>query len=396
MPYQWSNYQDSNYQDSNYPDGGDPPPPLEDPPFGPPLLWQAVLDDLSIFFDDLGGSVTPHGNDQNSYYDDPENSAPLDPMFLQDFGWLSGVQNMPDAHYFDYLTNDVDPEFLLTAYSGNEFVANFSHGQVSVQRLSDGETFAFTLAGITVFGTWHAGGPTTQTGNTVVVTGGHWTFQYTGFDAAHYNGEPPPPPPPTQDAAPSTDAAAAAANPEGVAEQHRQNLSSQLHQLLTQNGGHLLITFKGPNGNETFDLADLVNILDHYHIVATDKDYLHISGGAGAVHPDGNGGWVTEINRVQLVAAETAAFHQLDFVILHEVSHMLSNGLAYSHDLFQSWLAGGGTNLTFIGNNGFNGSAPFWLGESYANNMAAAVEHEIHIERPPVPLGGYDYSGLPH
>jgi len=262
MPYQWSNYQDSNYQDSNYTGDGDPPPPLEDPPFGPPLLWQSVLDDLSIFFDDLGGPVTQHGNDQNSYYDDPANSAPLDPMFLQDFGWLTGVQNMPDAHYFDYLTNDVDPEFLLTAYGGNQFAASFSHGQVSVQRLSDGETFAFTLAGITVFGTWHAGGPTTQTGNTVVVTGGHWTFQYTGFDAGHYNGDPPPPPP-IQNGAPSADAAAAAANPEGVAESHRQDLSARLHALLNANGGHVPVIFKGPNGNETFDLADVVNIIDH-------------------------------------------------------------------------------------------------------------------------------------
>ncbi|TMJ18860.1 MAG: hypothetical protein E6G92_03265 [Alphaproteobacteria bacterium] len=393
MPYQQSNYQDSNYQDSNYPgDGGGSPPPNEDPPFGPPLLWQAVLDDLSIFFDDLEAPVISHGADQNSYYDDHSDTAPMDSMWLEKFGWMPHVQSQPSVHYFDYLTSDVDPEFLLTAYGGNHFVASFGHGQVDVQKLSDGSTFAMTLNGITVFGTWHAGAPTAMDGQTIVVTGGHWTFQFTGFDASHYNGNPPPPPAPQVD--PSADAATAAANPEGVAEAHRQALSAQLHQLLDQSGGHATITFKGPNGNETFDLAELVNILDHYHIVATNGTYTNISGGAGMVHSDGNGGWVTEINRAQLVAYETAAFHQLDFLILHEVGHMLSNALSYTHTQFQNWLDSGHTRESYIGTNGFNGSDALWRSESYSNNIAAALENLVHIDPPPHPPGGYDYTGL--
>src|SRR4051812_18961886 len=169
------------------------------------------------------------------------------------------VQDMAGAHYFDYLTSDIDPEFMLTAYGAHDFVANFSRGQVSVQQLSNGTTFAMTLNGITVFGTWHSGAPTTTIGDAIVVTGGHWTFDYTGFDASYYGGNPPPPSPP-QIAAPSADVAAAVANPEGVAEDHRQALSTKLHALLNEGGGHVTITFKGPNGNETFDLADLVNI----------------------------------------------------------------------------------------------------------------------------------------
>src|SRR4051794_33861067 len=115
MPYQYTTYQDS-YQDYNYQDpgatgGGGSSPPPSDPPFGPPLLWQAVLDDLTIFFDELGGPVVEHGNDQNSYYDDPADSSPLGALFLQDFGWMPHVQEMQGAHYFDYLTNDMDPEF---------------------------------------------------------------------------------------------------------------------------------------------------------------------------------------------------------------------------------------------------------------------------------------------
>jgi hypothetical protein len=89
-----------------------------------------------------------------------------------------------------------------------------------------------------------------------------------GFDASHYNGNPPSPPP---QLVPSSDVLAAANDPEGVAEAHRQNLSFKLHELLVQGGGHATVTFKGPNGVETFDLAALVNILDHYHVVASGK-----------------------------------------------------------------------------------------------------------------------------
>jgi hypothetical protein len=396
MPYQYTTYQDTSYQDTTYQDttttGGGTTPYEEDPPFGPPLIWQGVLDDLSVFFDELEGPVVEHGNDQNSYYDDPADSAPLGALFLDAFGFLPHVQDMAGAHYFDYLTSDTDPEFLLMVYGAHDFVANFSRGQVSVQQLSNGSTFAMTLNGITVFGTYHSGPPDPGEGNTIYVTYGHWTFDYTGFDANYYGGNPPPPPP--QIAAPSADAAAAAADPEGVAEAHRQTLSTQLHALLAQNGGHLTITFKGPNGSESFDLADLVNIIDHYHVVATDQLYTGISGGAGAVHSDGHGGWVTEVNRAQLVGYEIAAYHQLEFFILHEVGHMLSNALAYTHGQFQGWLDGGGTRQSYIGTDGMNGSAAFWHSESYSNNIAAAVEAVLRIDAPLHPPGGYDYSGI--
>jgi hypothetical protein len=356
-------------------------------------LWDAVLDDLTIFFNELGGPIVEHGNDQNSYYDDPADQAPLSALFLQDFGWMPHVQSMAGAHYFDYLTSDVDPEFMLAAYGAQHFVAEFSRGQVDVQQLSDGTTFAMTLNGITVFGTWHSGGPAVGTKDTIIVTGGHWTFDYTGFDAGYYGGNPPPAPAP-QVAAPSADAAAAAANPEGIAEDHRQALSARLHALLDQGGGHVTITFKGPNGTETFDLAEFLNILDHYHITATNGDYRSITGGAGQVHPDGHGGWVTEINRAQLVGYETMAYNQLDFLIFHEVGHMLSNSLSYTHNQFQGWLDGGGTVQTYTGTNGINDSAALWRSESYANNVAFAVEHALRMDSPQHPPGGYDYAGF--
>ena len=152
------------------------------------------------------------------------------------------------------------------------------------------------------------------------------------------------------------------------------------------------MTFKGPAGNETFDLADLVNILDHYHVTATSANYVGISGGAGSVHPDGHGGWVTEINRAQLVAYETA-YNTLDFIILHEVGHMMSNALSYTSSQFQGWLASGNTREAYLGTNGFDASAALWRGESYVNDMAAAVEHLLNTPWPEYPPGGYNYTG---
>src|SRR3954451_19666144 len=103
MPYQYTTYQDTSYQDTTYQDttttGGGTTPYEEDPPFGPPLIWQGVLDDLSVFFDELEGPVVEHGNDQNSYYDDPADSAPLGALFLDAFGFLPHVQDMAGAHY---------------------------------------------------------------------------------------------------------------------------------------------------------------------------------------------------------------------------------------------------------------------------------------------------------
>jgi hypothetical protein len=292
--------------------------------------------------------------------------------------------------YFEYLTSGLDPEFLLTAYGPSGFATNFTGGAVAVSGLSDGTTFAFNTEGITIFGTWHPGSPTVAREDDIIVTGGHWTFQYTGFDANYYNGNPPPPAP---QLAPPSDAAAAVANPEAVAEAHRQNLSTQLHALLDQRGGHATVTFKGPNGVETFDLADLVNILDHYHVVATSQNYVLTSGGAGMVHPDGHGGWVTEVNRSQLVGYATMANNMLDFFILHEVSHQMTNALSYIHTQFQGWIAAGGTRESYVGTSGFDASAALWRGESYVNGMAAAVETLLFIEPPDHPPGGYNYTG---
>jgi len=379
------------YQDSTYLQGSLP----EAPPTGPPLLWISVLDDLQLFFDELGGPVQEtNGADQNSYYNDPSDSAPLDPMFLQEFGWMNAGQNVPGAHYFDYLTSDVDSEFLLSTSGVTAFDAVFSGGHISVQKLSDGNTYGINLNGLTMFATWHPGSPGSGDNDLITVVGGHWTFLYTGFDVAHYGGNAPPSPPPSI-AAPSADALAARADPEGIANQHIQTLRAQLHAVLDQHDGHWMVQFHGPNGTEYFDLADLVYRLDHYHIHAVDGSLTDVSGGAGFIHPDGHGGWETDITRDQLVGYETQAYHLLDFMILHEVAHVLPNGTSFSNSQWWGWLAAnpGGTEATYHGN-GMNGVAAFWQNESYANNMAVALESLVGLAPPQHVAGGFDYAGV--
>jgi hypothetical protein len=73
---------------------------------------------------------------------------------------------------------------------------------------------------------------------------------------------------------------------------------------------------------------------------------------------------------------------------------MLSSSLTYTHNQFDGWLAAGGTRETYTGTNGINGSPALWRSESYANNVAAAVEHALHMDSPQHPPGGYDYAGF--
>jgi hypothetical protein len=388
-------YQDSSYQDSTYPgDGGstppDPPPsnppPSDPPPFGPPLLWDSVMSDLQIFFDDLGGPAVEHGNDQNSYYDDGEGSAPLGALFLQTFDFLTTVQNMPDAHYFDYLTNDVDPDFLLsmTGPNGAGVSAVYGGGSLTAALMSDHSTVGFTIDGLTLYGTYHPGS-STGSNSEVTVTLGYWSFSVDPGGLTPIGGAPPPPPP-SASWAPSADATAARADPQGVATQEIQSDRTALHAFLDAHGGHYPVTFNGPNGPVTFDLKDFVDILDRYHVNVTDEDFRPISGGAGQVHSDGAGGWVTDWNRTELTAYETQAYHMLDFIIFHEVGHMLGIAQDFHTQMFQD---AGGTRSAFLG------SSYAWQSESYANNVAAAVETLIQITPPDHPAGGYTYIGHP-
>jgi hypothetical protein len=335
----------------------------------------------------MGNAVhAPTGTDQNSYYDRAEDSSPLNTAFIGMFGWMAGVVDIPGHNYYDYLTQGADPElFSLVAYDAANFFADFSHGHVAAQTMSNG-LVAMTLNGITVYGEWHQGNSSPTGPDDIVVNGGHWHFIYTGWDPSHYEGQPPPPIPATEPVI------ANAENAESLAEMERQSLSTRLRQYLDEHGGHATITFHGPNGDETFQLEDLVNIIDHYRIVATNQTYINDSGGAGRIRQLADGSYLTEINVRQLAAYESM-YHGTEFLILHEAGHMLQQALTYTRNGYLDWIAHGGTDATYRGTNGLNGSSALYRSESYSNNIAYAVETTLRIPTQPIPAGGYNYTG---
>jgi len=398
MPYQDSSYQDSSYQDSSYPGGGGGSPTNSSsalPPMGPPLLWDAVMQDLQIFFDDLSGPVIEHGNDQNSYYDDGEGSAPAGALFLETFSFLTTVQNNPDAHYFDYLTNDFDPEFLLSMAGTIGFNATFGEGSLRAALMSDHSTVGISLNGLTFYGTYHSGAPVHYEDKDIVVTAGYWSFTFSdgGLTPLSNLGPSPPPPIPPHAWDPSATLAAATADPGGLATQEILSLRARLHQILDQNGGHLLVSYNTPDGVKQFALEEYVAVLDQYHVnVTTGIDYKNTTGGAGSFHADQqNGGWVTDFNSHDLVMYEIQAFHGLTFIILHEAGHGIESSVNFAHQMFDSWHGPG----SYIGTDGHGQSSNFWNNEIYANNVAVAIEQLLHVEPPPQVPGGLNYIGPP-
>lgn len=70
------------------------------------------LQTLDDFLDGVHNGGYSGGSDQNSYYYQAADSAPLGYDFVQTFGWMPHVQQMAGYDYWDYLTQDIDPEFL--------------------------------------------------------------------------------------------------------------------------------------------------------------------------------------------------------------------------------------------------------------------------------------------
>lgn len=385
--YELPNYDDTDYQDTTPPP---PPPPGGSssgaPPVGTLLPWQAVLSDLSVFFDEIGGVAENHitGADQNSYYNDGSDTAPLDDWFLDQWGWLPSVQNDPGAHFYDYLTQDADPEFLLTTLGSDGFAANFASGVVATTVLAGGIT-EFTVNGITVTGTWHQSTDVPTDPNEIVVNGGYWSFEL----------GPPALIPPGGSSPPSNGGATytAPSDPLVAAHLEEAKLSVDLHTILNVNGGHLTVTFKTPTGMDgTFDLAEFVAILDHYDITATNIDYKPISGGVGLVEKLPNGNYQTQINFDGL-RGYAAMYGGIDFLIIHELSHKLGIAESFTNSTFQQYITAGGTREGWTGNTGFNGAPGLYISESYVNNIYAAIAGVLGIPTTPRPGGGYDYSG---
>lgn len=119
-----------------------------------PDEWESFLASL------LGFVSEAHGADQNSYYNDHSNEAPLGDYFIESWGWLPSIQQMPGYHYFDYLTQDIDPEFLEWAYAVHSSASVFRDAGIN---LADIENMPFTMnvGGVMITATWHSGTPPT-------------------------------------------------------------------------------------------------------------------------------------------------------------------------------------------------------------------------------------------
>jgi hypothetical protein len=155
-------------------------------------LWDQALTNVSQFLDGLMNQVemasSSPGADQGSYYEDYSDWAPMDdPFYLDMFGWMPSVQNDPSVHFFDYLSRDVDPEFVLASMGTDGFSATIG-GNFGSMSAEPGLVNAYTFeqGGMLMRGVWHPfeTNPDPTDKNAIVITGvnvGYWTFEPIGF-----------------------------------------------------------------------------------------------------------------------------------------------------------------------------------------------------------------------
>lgn len=391
-------HQESTYDDGS---GGGSPPPAS-APIPTPMIWLGVLDDISELFDTMTDVVSQYDSeyrdrdatwDQNSSYNDA-NTAPFGTMFMEMFGWLPSVQANPAAHYWDYLEQDIDPEFLMVANAPGQLTGTYAGQAMHMKAMgtdtNGNEQFVFEVNGLRLVGTWNAGDATKSSENEIVVTAGSWTFAFVGMASDPYNYTTPSPPPPSIPAGP---APPTPVDPTGAANTEIARINGLVDGLLASHGGHLMLSFTGPDGTTlTFDLAEFNAILDRYSIVGTNVNYVNSSGGAGQVIELPDGSFRTEINIAQLTMYASNPIY-LTHLIIHEVAHKIAMATAYTNAGFQAHIAAGGTAASYTGNTGFNGSAELYRSESYVNNITKAIVTQIGGTVYTNAGGGYTYSG---
>lgn len=113
--------------------------------------WDSFLAGLLGFV-----SAPSGGSNQNSYYDDHSNEAPLGEYFVDYWGFLPSIQHMPGYHYYDYLTQNIDPEFMEWAYAAYSGASVFAESDLS---LGDIENLPFQMIvdGRPITIVWHSG-----------------------------------------------------------------------------------------------------------------------------------------------------------------------------------------------------------------------------------------------
>jgi hypothetical protein len=160
-------------------------------------LWQDALANVSAFFDELTDQIASGSPgvryDLVSAYDMGENWAPFDQAFLDQWGWLPTVQQSPASHYWDFLTQDVDPEFQLASLFAGGFSANVNGHESSITQIGDASdnTYLIDQDGFLTRAIWHPGSVTTggEKDPIIITGGGYWTVELINvmrFDSLAY------------------------------------------------------------------------------------------------------------------------------------------------------------------------------------------------------------------
>jgi uncharacterized membrane protein YgcG len=120
---------------------------------------------LDGFLDGIHSGGYQGGSDQNSYYRDPADSAPLGFDFIQTFGWMPHVQQMAGYDYWTFLTQDIDPEFL------EAISDNYLQGYISGSGSSATDLTTLLLVNSALAGTDN---------DEEVIVAGHWEIVANG------------------------------------------------------------------------------------------------------------------------------------------------------------------------------------------------------------------------
>ncbi len=132
------------------------------------------MQSLDAFLDGYSNTSYSPGSDQNSYWNDYSDYAPLGADFMAQYGWMPGLSQTGGYHFYDYLTQDIDPEFLEAIsndqyqnYQANGSSLSFDLGQNLIMNGAFAGTNGFTTV-------WVDGPPVYTDDGTIVVTAGHW------------------------------------------------------------------------------------------------------------------------------------------------------------------------------------------------------------------------------
>ncbi len=133
-----------NSQDTIYPNDPSQNPStivVSVPDYVVPSGTRDISADLQAFFSHAENAVDNYQasrDGQNSNYGDPsEDTGPMPEAFMELFGTSPGVQHNTAAHFWDYLSAGIDPEFQLAQYDSASFTVNGTSGSSTLVAMGE-------------------------------------------------------------------------------------------------------------------------------------------------------------------------------------------------------------------------------------------------------------------